>query len=378
MAFIFCIVLKKAPIIGDQKGATEKSNADVTADQVDGSRRQRVRSGALCHTGTCARSRQLRAWPFDANVTLLASGDRCDARAVEGGGEPVGGIKSRVSVLGHVRGVARRAARGRGVRRRAAREKWKAGKREPTRREESGSTTKSLNRFAPPSATEHGPSVAAAAAAAIAVPPSVHACPTLSLSFSLPRFFLLSLSPSFSFPLSSPFSFSPSLCASISVFLSFSLSLSLSLPRPPVSPAVSVFPWFAMPLRAATFSRAIREWQLPVANAVRACLSRRLDTADTGCAWVTVYVRACVRARVRSCVRARTVTSEPRAVLVSRPRGGVFIIWYTRRKCARHPPGNLGTARGWRLPRSPDRRCCHNRCCRSLRFDLWVRSWWGT
>lgn len=135
-----------------------------------------------------------------------------------GGGATVG-IKSRVSVLGHVRGVARPARE----RRKAARGRSGKPGRESRRREESGSTTKSLNRFAPPSATEHGPSVAAAAAA-IAVPPSVHACSTLSLSFSP------FLSP-FSFPLSPLFSFSRTRCASISVFLSFSLSLSLSLPR---------------------------------------------------------------------------------------------------------------------------------------------------
>lgn len=130
------------------------------------------------------------------------------------------GIKSRVSVLGHVHGVARSARE----RRKAARGRSGKPGRESRRREESGSTTKSLNRFAPPSATEHGPSIATAtAAAAIAVPSSVHACPTLSLSFSLP-FFLLS-------PFSSFLLLADSLRLAISVFLSFSLSLSLSLPR---------------------------------------------------------------------------------------------------------------------------------------------------
>lgn len=143
------------------------------------------------------------------------------------GGKRVVGIKSRVSVLGHVRGVARpggagevKAARGRS---------GKPG-RESRRREESGSTTKSLNRFAPPSATEHGPSFAAAVA--IAVPPSVHACSTLSLSFS------------FSFFLFSPFS--PFLLLTDSLRLDLRLSLPLPLPLPsspsPVSPAVSVSP----------------------------------------------------------------------------------------------------------------------------------------
>lgn len=70
--------------------------------------------------------------------------------------------------------LQRSAAGGRGERRRG-----RSGKpgRESRRREESRSTTKSLNRFAPPSATEHGPS------AAITVPPSVHLC--LSLFFRL-------------------------------------------------------------------------------------------------------------------------------------------------------------------------------------------------
>ena len=48
------------------------------------------------------------------------------------------GIKSRVSVLGHVRGVARPARERERERERrqakgGAREKWKAGKREPTK-----------------------------------------------------------------------------------------------------------------------------------------------------------------------------------------------------------------------------------------------------
>lgn len=52
-----------------------------------------------------------------------------------------------LSVGGGHRSFSQRSQR---ERRKAAREKWKAGKREPTK-EESGSTTKSLNRFAPPS-----------------------------------------------------------------------------------------------------------------------------------------------------------------------------------------------------------------------------------
>lgn len=85
-----------------------------------------------------------------------------------------------------------------------------------------GSTTKSLNRFAPPSATEHGPVCPSPPSP---VPPSVHACPSLLLAPSLPSsFFPRRFSPSRSLSRElAPAPVSFSLCLSL-------LSSSLSCP----------------------------------------------------------------------------------------------------------------------------------------------------
>lgn len=90
-----------------------------------------------------------------------------------------------------------------------------------------------------------------------------------------------------------------------------------------------------------------------------ACVSL---SPDTGCAWVTVCVRA-FRAP-ESYVRAGTFSrfAPSRRCVVS---SGI------RRKCVCiNTPEDLGAVRGWRLPRNPDRRCycccyyCYFRCRR--------------
>lgn len=100
----FASVLKKAPI--DTNVRTPLKSRTVYDGRSLHS--QHRKSGALCSSGTCARFRLLRAWC--STPTLLGSGGDHTLEWWDA----VVGIKSRVSVLGHVRG-----RRGRGERRRA-------------------------------------------------------------------------------------------------------------------------------------------------------------------------------------------------------------------------------------------------------------------
>lgn len=169
----------------------------------------------------------------------------------------------------------------------------------PRRREESGSTTKSLNRFAPPSATEHGLSVAA-----IAVPPSVHACPSLLLAPSL------SASPSLR-PFR-PAGLSRARRVSLSVLLSFSLlpflrAFSRSLPLS-LSPRDSLCHFGLRRFHGQFVSDSC-----PRPTRLRACLSRRtLDTGGTTRQCTRDSVHACVHAYVRASTRVGyTRAAEP-------------------------------------------------------------------